>query len=91
MTQRNDALMTVARVMRGNGMTDMAHKAETEVSSPTMSPAALDAWFRGQMKSLQPRLDINRRITRDAPPKTSPAVGAHPADVNALLQKYGAK
>ena len=75
MTQRNDALMTVARVMRGAGMTDMAHKAETEVSSPTMSPAALDAWLRGQMKALQPRLDINHRITRDAPPSNSRPAG----------------
>lgn len=75
MTQRNDALMTVARVMRGAGMTDMAHKAETEVSSPTMSPSALDAWMRGQMKALQPRLDINRRITRDAPPANSHPTG----------------
>jgi hypothetical protein len=53
----------------------MAHKAETEVSSPTMSPSALDAWLRGQMKALQPRLDINRRITRDAP-----SANSHPAD-----------
>lgn len=75
MTQRNDALMTVARVMRGAGMTDMAHKAETEVSSPTMSPAALDAWLRGQMKALQPRLDINRRITRDGAPSNSRSAG----------------
>ena len=88
MTQRNDALMTVARVMRGAGMTDMAHKAETEVSSPTMSPAALDAWMRGQMKSLQPRLDINRRITRDVPKDHPPAAG-HPADISDLLKKYG--
>jgi hypothetical protein len=91
MTQRNDALMTVARVMRGAGMTDMAHKAETEVSSPTMSPDALDAWMRGQMKSLQPRLDINRRITRDAPRDKTPPAGAHPADISDLLKKYGSK
>lgn len=73
MVQRNDALMTIAGVMRGNGMTDMAHKAETEVSSPTMSPAALDAWMQGQMKSLQPRLNNNRKITRDAPPTSAPS------------------
>lgn len=91
MTQRNDALMTVARVMRGAGMTDMAHKAETEVSSPTMSPAALDAWMRGQMKSLQPRLDINRRITRDTPKDRAPATTDHPVDISDLLKKYGGK
>ncbi len=62
MTQRNDALMSIAGVMRGVGMTDMAHKAETEVASPTMSPDALDAWLRGQHKSLEPRLRNNDRI-----------------------------
>lgn len=71
MTMRNDALMTVAQVMRGAGMTDMAHRAETEAAAPTMSPAALDAWLKAQMTALQPRLDQNRRITRDVP--ASPA------------------
>ena len=62
MTQRNDALMTIAGVMRGTGMTDMAHKAETEASSPTMDGPALDAWLKGQMLSLAPRLKLNRTI-----------------------------
>lgn len=62
MTQRNDALMTIASVMRGVGMTDQAHRAEIEVSAPTMSPRALDAWYAGQMKSLEPRLKLNRAI-----------------------------
>jgi hypothetical protein len=87
MTQRNDALMTIAGVMRGVGMTDQAHKAETEVAAPTMSPAALDAWMRGQMKSLQPRLNQNRKITRDAPPSSSDI----PDDIAALLKKHGGK
>jgi hypothetical protein len=56
MVQRNDALMTIAAAMRGNGATDMAHAAETEAMSPTLSPRALDAWMAGQMKSLVPRL-----------------------------------
>lgn len=63
MAQRNDALMTIAGVMRGVGMTDQAHRAEIEVSQPTMSPRALDAWYDAQMKSLQPRLDQYRKIT----------------------------
>ncbi len=67
MSQRNDALMTIAGVMRANGMTDMAHKAETEAASPTMSPRALDAWYRGQMKSLEPRLKMNREIRGTVP------------------------
>ena len=56
MVQRNDALMSIANVMRGVGMTDQAHRAETEVSSPTMSPKALDAWLEAQNKALAPRL-----------------------------------
>jgi hypothetical protein len=42
--------------MRGNGATDQAHQAEVEAMKPTLSPAALDAWMSGQMKSLVPRL-----------------------------------
>lgn len=63
MVQRNDALMSIAGVMRGVGMTDQAHRAETEVAAPTMSPQALDAWMRGQMHALQPRLEQYRGIT----------------------------
>ena len=70
MVQRNDALMTIAGVMRGVGMTDQAHRAETEVAAPTMSPQALDAWLQGQMTSIKPRLKINRKFTRDVPSGT---------------------
>lgn len=79
MTMRNDALMTIAAVMRGNGMSDMAHKAETEVANPTMNPAALDAWLRGQMKSLQPRIDLNNQIIHHGQPATAPAPASAPA------------
>lgn len=78
MTQRNDALMSIAGVMRGVGMTDMAHKAETEVANPTMSPTAMDAWLRGQMKSLEPRLRNNARIMHTPPPaSTTPVAGTN--------------
>ena len=56
MVQRNDAVMTIGSVMRGNGMTDMAHRVEDEAFHPTLDPKALDAWLDGQMKSLTPRL-----------------------------------
>lgn len=65
MSQRNDALMTIAGVMRSVNMSDYAHKAETEVASPTMSPDALDAWMRGQMKSLAPRLKNYQKYSKD--------------------------
>ena len=65
MVQRNDALMTIAGVMRGVGMSDQAHRAEIEVANPAMSPNALDSWMAGQMKSLEPRLKKYRAITGD--------------------------
>jgi hypothetical protein len=58
MAQRNDALLTIAGTMRAAGMSDQAHRAEIEAASPTMSPAALDAWLRGQTKSLAVRVKI---------------------------------
>lgn len=64
MSQRNDALMTIAGVMRSVGMSDKAHEAEVEAASPTMSPAALDGWLRGQKKSLEPRLKIAEKFTK---------------------------
>lgn len=80
MTQRNDALMTIAGVMRSVGMTDKAHQAEIEVSAPTMSPQALDAWLRGQTKSLEPRLKLYREITTDkSAPKRESGTGLTPA------------
>ena len=65
MVQRNDALMAIAFAMRGVGMSDQAHRAEIEVSAPSMSPEALDAWMRGQMKSLEPRLKRNQEIIKN--------------------------
>lgn len=64
MTTRNDTLMTVANVMRGVGMSDQAHRAEIEAASPSLSPSAMDAWLRGQMAALQPRLDAANRAMR---------------------------
>lgn len=86
MTVRNDALMTIANVMRGVGMSDQAHRAEIEAASPTMSPAALDAWLRGQMASLEPRMSRVHRVTNlgntppaAATPGAAPAAPAAPA------------
>lgn len=56
MSVRNDALMTLASTMRGVGMSDQAHRAEIEAAAPTMSPRAMDAWFKGQMETLAPRM-----------------------------------
>ena len=63
MTARNDTLMRLANVMRGVGMSDKAHTAEVEAMAPTLSPAALDAWFKGQMSVVNPLLQRQNRIT----------------------------
>jgi hypothetical protein len=62
MAVRNDALMNIASVMRGTGMSDQAHKAEMEAASPTLSPLALDGWLKGQMATLKPRLQQVQRV-----------------------------
>jgi hypothetical protein len=56
MTQRNDALLSIANVMRGVGMSDKATEMEEAASNPYMSPRAVDAYVDAQQKSLAPRL-----------------------------------
>lgn len=85
---RNDALMNIANVMRGVGMSDQAHRAEMEAAAPTMSPLALDGWLKGQMSSIQPRLDQQRRVTHlGDKPATTPAGGADQSDPLGLRSK----
>lgn len=64
MTLRNDQLLTIGGVMRGNGMTDIAQRLEEEAAHPTMSPKALNGWLNGQLKSIDPRLSLYRGITK---------------------------
>jgi hypothetical protein len=79
MTQRNDALLTITSIMRGNGATDQAHRAEIEASPSTMSPRAFDAWAAGQMKALEPRIKQANKFTRSTPAApASPATTANP-------------
>jgi hypothetical protein len=56
MSVRNDALMKLASVMRGVGMSDQAHTAEVQAAAPTLSPLALDGWLKGQMSTITPLL-----------------------------------
>lgn len=63
MTARNDTLLRLAGVMRGVGMSDQAHTAEVQAMAPTLAPAALDAWLKGQMAVVKPLLDRQNRIT----------------------------
>jgi hypothetical protein len=84
---RNDVLLNLANVMRGVGMSDQAHKAEIEAASPTLTPAALQAWAHGQYQVIATRQQQNRQLMHPdihggapAPPGAAPAApGAAPA------------
>lgn len=58
MTQRNDAMQTLAQVMSGVGATDMRTKMESDAAPKTMSPRAWSAWYSGQMDALRPRIKM---------------------------------
>lgn len=77
MTVRNDALMKIASLMRGQGMSDQAHSAEVEAASPTLSPLALDGWYRGQMASLKPYLDQAQKVGHHGEAATRANIAAH--------------
>jgi hypothetical protein len=97
MAARNDAMLRLASVMRGVGMSDQAHTAEVEAGAPTLAPAALDAWLKGQMSVVNPLLQRQNRITHlgetgqgtgalNAPP-AAPAgapIGTYPDEASAL-------
>jgi len=73
MTVRNDALMKVASLMRGVGMSDKAHEAEIQAAAPTLSPLALDGWLKGQMATLEPLLASTERVTHLGDKSYAPA------------------
>ena len=60
MTQRNDALLSMAGAFRGNNVTDLATQLEEEAAKPTMSPRAIDAWVNAHKDVLAPTLDFYR-------------------------------
>ena len=64
MTQRNDLILTIGGVMRANGMTDIAQRLEEDAAPKTMSPKAFEGWLSGQMKALDPRLDLYGSIVK---------------------------
>lgn len=77
MTVRNDALMKIASLMRGQGMSDQAHTAEIEAAAPTLSPLALDAWLKGQMSSLKPYFNQAQTIGHHGEAATNANIAAH--------------
>lgn len=56
MSQRNDAMQTLAQVMSGVGATDMRTKMESDAAPKTMSPRAWDGWYQGQVAAIRPRI-----------------------------------
>src|SRR5208283_240302 len=98
MAMRNDVLLKLANVMRGVGMSDKTIQLENEVSSPTMSPNALDAWLKGQMNAVMPLWERQQHIThlgetgQGTAPMNAPAAAAHDnaAPESTYLQPPGA-
>jgi hypothetical protein len=72
MTQRNDALLSMAGAFRGTGATDMATKLEEEAAAPTMSPRAMDAWMRANNDMIQPTLDYYKNFAITNPRTNKP-------------------
>jgi len=62
MPVRNDAILRLAYLMRGQGASDRAAKLEEEAFAPTLAPYALDAWLKGQLSVIKPILEKNQRI-----------------------------
>lgn len=89
MSVRNDALMNIASLMRGVGMSDQAHRAELEAAAPTLSPLALDGWFKGQMSSLEPRLKQVQRVEHLGDRPNTPVGLSQPGDPNAPAAPAG--
>lgn len=58
MSQRNDAMQTLAQVMSGVGATDMRTKMESDAAPQSMSPKAWDGWYSGQIAALRPRIQM---------------------------------
>jgi hypothetical protein len=85
MPVRNDALLRLAYLMRGQGASDMANKTEQEAFAPTLAPYALDAWLKGQLSVLKPMIEKNSRIVhlgeagQGTQPLAAPSAGAPPA------------
>ena len=57
MTQRKDAILSLAQAFRGASATDQATKLEEEAFKPTLSPQALQGWLQGQLTSALPRME----------------------------------
>ncbi len=68
MPVRNDALLRLAYLMRGQGASNQAAKMEDEAFSPTLAPYALDAWLKGQMSILKPMIEKNNTVRHAGEP-----------------------
>jgi len=83
MTFRNDAIIAIARAIRGGVPSDVTMKLEEEAMRPTMPPAALKAYVDAQMEVFKPRMEEFEKIygkeeTKSPAPQTTPAPAAQP-------------
>jgi len=89
MPVRNDAILRLAYLMRGQGASNQAAALEHEAFTPTLAPYALDAWLKGQMSVIKPMIDKNNQFRHlgepgmgpqplNAPPATSAPTAATP-------------
>lgn len=101
MPVRNDALLRLAYLMRGQGASDQASKLENEAFAPTLAPYALDAWLKGQMSVIKPMIDKNNRIVHlgesgqgtqpmGTPPDGGISMPAYPDEATALAAGHKA-
>lgn len=97
MTQRNDAMLTLAQVMSGVGASDMRVRMEAEAAPKTMSPRAFDGWYDAQMSALHPRMAIAEKRGLVEPGTTAKFYGGSGAVAPGgmtdaqRLAKYGIK
>jgi hypothetical protein len=88
MPVRNDAILRLAYLMRGQGASNQAAALEHEAFAPTLAPYALDAWLKGQMSVIKPMIEKNNKIVhlgesgQGTAPLTSPQ-GELPANPEA--------
>ena len=80
MPVRNDTILRLAYLMRGQGASNQAAKVEQEAFAPTLAPYALDAWLKGQMSVVKPMIEKNNSVRLMGEPghTGAPVAGAAP-------------
>lgn len=82
LTQRKDAILSLAQAFRGTSATDQATKLEEEAMHPTLSPRALEGWAKGQLTAALPKISAYQKY--DPSGDTAKAVAAIQSQITAL-------